>query len=180
MHSTVTSAKKCPEKYVPYGPLSDNVSNGFLDSYGVIREAYKGVVITVHCLPIPYVHTCMLTIGCAPSLAYISCMPCLSLLPFSTGGLCCPHPLKCGELPSRGGESVGCGVEFLSFAQGSGGALSIQAQGHHPRNSFPSLRWCGWGGQSTTCDVPVQQEMATVVSLGNAPHVPKMMHLPHT
>jgi len=36
------------------------------------------------------------------------------------------------------------------------------------------------GVQSTTCDVPVQQEMAAVVSLGNAPHVPKMMHLPHT
>jgi hypothetical protein len=114
MCSKVTSAKKCPEKYVPYGPVSDNVSNSFLDSYGVIREAYKGVVITVHCLPIPYVHTCMLTIGCAPSLAYISCMPCLSLLPFSTGGLCCPHPLKCGELPSRGGGGEAGGVGWSS------------------------------------------------------------------
>ena len=40
---------------------------------------------------------------------------------------------------------VGCGVKFLSIPQGSGGALSVQAQGHHPRNSFPSLRWCGVG-----------------------------------
>ena len=90
MRSTVTSAKKCPEKYVPYGPLSDNVSNGFLDSYGVIREAYKGVVITVHCLLISYVHTCMPTPPCAPSLAYIS----LPRVFFPLHALSFPSPIQ--------------------------------------------------------------------------------------